>query len=411
MLHRDLRRAAPARSTGAASARSGTGASAPVPILLRPSGPGLSQIEFDTPSRPRPCTRPGPAQRASLVAGAARAGGRPRGEICHGAGVPERVRRLQVDEVATPASAASNWSPRQHARPARARPSMTASQVAAVSRPPRISSASRAQQRGQRRVELRAAHACAPASVAASVPPDAVRDLDELGQLRDPRRDRDTVARQLPRPALPVPLLVGAPTASSTASGNPSCAASVRASAACCAIIPSRSRWPENANSSPTRNRCSGGLPAADQPQRRGRAAHAALLVVVLGRLQRDVVAEPLRLLMRVGVAADVDQQRRVVDAAALLVVRDRPARPAATRSGTGAARAPSAARSPGRSRATAPRPARRAVRAPDRSPQTRTHSIALSPGRRERWVERLMNAVTTASSVHTPTSDQTGTR
>ena len=50
------------------------------------------------------------------------------------------------------------------------------------------------------------------------------------------------------------------------------------------------------------------------QPQHRH--AHRATLriVLVLARLQRDVVAEPLRLLVRVGVAADVDQQRRVVD-------------------------------------------------------------------------------------------------
>ena len=42
-------------------------------------------------------------------------------------------------------------------------------------------------------------------------------------------------------------------------------------------------------------------------------SAAAERLVVVLGRLQGDVVAEPARLLMRVGVAAHVDQQRRVV--------------------------------------------------------------------------------------------------
>ena len=47
---------------------------------------------------------------------------------------------------------------------------------------------------------------------------------------------------------------------------------------------------------------------------RRQRPAHAAELVVVLAGLERDVVAEPLRLLVGVGVAADVDEQRGVVD-------------------------------------------------------------------------------------------------
>ena len=53
-----------------------------------------------------------------------------------------------------------------------------------------------------------------------------------------------------------------APTDSHTTAGSSSCPASVRARLACWAIIPSSSRRPETANSSPTRNRCSGGLPA-----------------------------------------------------------------------------------------------------------------------------------------------------
>jgi hypothetical protein len=52
----------------------------------------------------------------------------------------------------------------------------------------------------------------------------------------------------------------------------------------------------------------------ADQPHRRQRAAHAAQLVRVLPGLERDVVAEPFRLLVRVGVTADVGQQRGVVN-------------------------------------------------------------------------------------------------
>ena len=43
--------------------------------------------------------------------------------------------------------------------------------------------------------------------------------------------------------------------------------------------------------------------------------------MVVLDRLQRDVVAEPLGLLVGVGVAADVDEQGGVVDDRALLLV------------------------------------------------------------------------------------------
>ena len=87
-------------------------------------------------------------------------------------------------------------------------------------------------------------------------------------------------------------------------------------------------------------------------PSSRSMASTSATLngsASVLGRLQRDVVAEPVRLLVRVGVAADVHQQRRVVDRRPGLPRRARPARRSAARSGTGAARAPSAARSRGR--------------------------------------------------------------
>src|SRR5207253_5545113 len=42
--------------------------------------------------------------------------------------------------------------------------------------------------------------------------------------------------------------------------------------------------------------------------------AQAPELVVVLARLQGDVVSEPFRLLVRIGMTADVDQQCRVVD-------------------------------------------------------------------------------------------------
>ena len=63
----------------------------------------------------------------------------------------------------------------------------------------------------------------------------------------------------------------------------------------------------------------------AQQLHPRGHPAHAAQFVVVLAGLQRDVVAEPLRLLVRVGVTADVDEQRRVVDVRARLLIESHP--------------------------------------------------------------------------------------
>jgi len=61
-----------------------------------------------------------------------------------------------------------------------------------------------------------------------------------------------------------------------------------------------------------------------DQPHGRQRAAHAAQLVEVFAGLERDVVAEPLRLLVRVGMTAHVDQQRGVVDRHPVLLAETR---------------------------------------------------------------------------------------
>ena len=72
------------------------------------------------------------------------------------------------------------------------------------------------------------------------------------------------IAPALSTPGQPRPshCSYAAPTPSRTGPGNSSCSARLRARLACWEIIPSTSRCPEKANSSPTRNRCSGGLPA-----------------------------------------------------------------------------------------------------------------------------------------------------
>ena len=63
------------------------------------------------------------------------------------------------------------------------------------------------------------------------------------------------------------------------------------------------------------------GCAAAEQPHHRRHVGDAERLVPVLRRLQCDVVAEPARLFVRVGVAAHVDQQCGVVEGRALCLV------------------------------------------------------------------------------------------
>ena len=97
----------------------------------------------------------------------------------------------------------------------------------------------------------------------------------------------------------------------------------------------------------------------AEHPQHPRPSRTACGCVGVLGRLERDVVAEPLDLLVGVGVAADVDQQRAVVGGRPRLVVQRQQLAQAQRDPALAQARAPSAGRTRDRSPATTPRAAR----------------------------------------------------
>ena len=59
----------------------------------------------------------------------------------------------------------------------------------------------------------------------------------------------------------------------------------------------------------------------ADHAHARERATKPLHLAVVLGRLHLDVVAEPFRLLVRVGVACNADEERDVVHGDTFVVI------------------------------------------------------------------------------------------
>ena len=292
-----------------------------------PSGPRLSQIAFETPSRPKSCTSPRGAASASPLAAARAAPAASAASSATALRVAERVRRLQVDEVRDREQRRVELLARQ--RDGERRLGVDHGVPRADARRGRrgSSSASRTRSRDERRVELAGRRACARAPS----PPRRRRPGAR------PRRTRASCASraatgiaspcELARPALARPTARRPRRrASSTVVGQLELLGrACRAIAAWWSIMSSTSRWPETANSSPIRKRCSGGLPA---PSRRIAAAAARTLpqlVVVLAGLQRDVVAEPLRLLVGVGVAADVDEQRGVVDGRALLLVEPEP--------------------------------------------------------------------------------------
>ena len=199
--------------------------------------------------------------------------------------VTERVRRLQVDEVrdrdAAPRRSCSPASTTASAGSA----SITASQVPTVVEPGQDHLAVVAHQSRHS-----AGSNCLPrrsraSSRAASTPPDAVGHLGVLGQLRQPGRHRHVVAARA-RPASPCRPTARRPRRAPRPPrpAGSSCSASDAAMAAWWSIMPSTSRWPERANSSPTRKRCSGGRPAPTIRMPGRDHAQAARLVVVLGR-------------------------------------------------------------------------------------------------------------------------------
>jgi hypothetical protein len=180
-----------------------------------------------------------------------------------------------------------------------------------------------AHQRGQRRVELPpgpAAGQCRRAGNAA----DPVRHLHELGELGDPGRDRDRAGLQRARPAPPVPLLVGRADRLAHHGGQLELPGQRPGQARVLGDHPVQLPAPGDRELEPDPEPVQRRIARADQPHGRERGPYAAQLVRVLAGLQRDVVAEPLRLLVRVGVTADVDQQGGVVDRHPVLLAQTR---------------------------------------------------------------------------------------
>jgi peptidylprolyl isomerase len=135
-----------------------------------------------------------------------------------------------------------------------------------------------------------------------------------------PCRSRNGVASALSRPALAVPLLVRASDRFDDDRWQPElfreCAREPSVLSDHPVDFPVTSEQELEADSEPMGGR----VACADQANARDRASQAAHLVLVLAGLHGDVVAEPLGLLVRIRVTADVHEQRRVVDADALVV-------------------------------------------------------------------------------------------
>jgi hypothetical protein len=240
-------------------------------------------------------------------------------ELGDGHGVAEEVRRLQVDEVRDRGErrveALAGEDDRQRG-------------LGGDDRLPGVDLLEAVEQHGavgddhvgQRRVELLAGP-LAGERLRRTDAAHAVGDLDELRELRDAAGQRDVIAASALRPAAAVPALVGVGEAIEDLVGQPQLRGERPRHRRMVLDHPAHVAVAGDGELEPEAEAVQRRLAGAEQPHRRRRAGHARHLVLELDRLERDVIAEPPGLLVGVGVAADADQESRVVDARAPLLV------------------------------------------------------------------------------------------
>jgi len=155
--------------------------------------------------------------------------------------------------------------------------------------------------------------------------PDAVSDFDVLRELGDPGRHRDLFARRPARPAAPVPPLVGGADrlldrgGHAQVGGQGLCHLRVVGDHAVHLLVAADREL--EAHPDPVQRLAA----ASQQPQHRAEADEAALVVGELVGLHGDVVAEPLGLLVRIGVTSDAHQQSGVVERGPLGLIEAEP--------------------------------------------------------------------------------------
>ena len=143
---------------------------------------------------------------------------------------------------------------------------------------------------------------------------EPVRHLDVLRQLTDPRRLRDQLALQPAGPAASVPAFVRRNDRTLHLGAEPEPGREATSQVG----VPLDHRvdlaMAAEGERQPDAKPVQGRVPGTDGPQLGDHPVEAPEVVPVLARLQRDVVAEPLRLLVGVDMAAHVDEQGAVVE-------------------------------------------------------------------------------------------------
>jgi hypothetical protein len=152
-----------------------------------------------------------------------------------------------------------------------------------------------------------------------------MRDLSHLGDLRDSGSDGDILALQLPRPTLPVPLLVGGADSTKHRLGQAELFCQRSSQLRMVGDHAVEFAMTRDGELDPDPKPLDQRMPRTQGFEARRRTTHAPEGMVVLGRFQGEVVPEPLRLLVGIGVAANVDEESGVIDRGALLLAQPHP--------------------------------------------------------------------------------------
>ena len=150
---------------------------------------------------------------------------------------------------------------------------------------------------------------------------DPVRDLHELAELRETRRERDRVRREIPGPSLSVPHLVRRAERGEHLVGQLELLAERSGHRGVVIDHVVDLAMAREEKLEPDAEAVQRRVAGSDPPHPGRGHANTPQLVVVLHGFQRDVVSEPFRLLVSVRMAAHVDEQGGVVDDGAGLVV------------------------------------------------------------------------------------------
>ncbi len=269
----------------------------------------------------------GPSQKRRLLrreADLVDHGGAQRGDACR---VPHRPRRLQLGELTDRRQRLVDLVLAQlpgqrrlcvdHGRPARRRVQLLEQLRRSLT-----------EELDKRRVELRAA-ALTRHTEGRLQTASALEHLDNVGEVHQPRRKRDLLALQLVR-ALPIPALVALPQALPYLVAQPKSGGELirRAVVVLGQTLDRAPSVAEERDADPCALDQRPPRPADVLQHERGRLPRPAEVIAIVGvPLQRQVVAEPLRLLIRIRMTANPREQTRVVQRPAFAIVEPEPVR------------------------------------------------------------------------------------